>query len=206
MSADFMQTSFVADAIIAALRSGSYPSDEEARALDRRPLIDLLRQRIEESDVQPLLSIVERGPDGLAGFAASLLRRYAQQDTVKNCFESQWGKATPYLKNRLMWRMLDDPNLDQAWHARFFEFVIAEWKTFRDFNQEFYGGGPKALASILTRLADATFPESKKWIYLCSAPEVIDDRAAAKALVTLGRSMSDPFARDVAEILLERFF
>ena len=206
MGTEFMRAPFVADAIVAALKSGSYPSDAEARVLDRRPLIDLLRQRIGNADVRDLLTIVEDGSDGVAGFAVSLLRHHVKQKSVRTCFEARWSKARPHLKNRLMWRLLDDPNLDKAWHERFFDFVQKEWPTFRDFNRDFYGEPGKALASLLNRLADPTFPESKRWIYLCSAPEVVDDRDAAKAIVSLGLSAKDPFQRQVAQKLLKRFF
>jgi hypothetical protein len=202
----FAATGFVADAIIDHLRSGNYPTDSEAIFLDRRPLIDGLRQRINENDIPRLLNIVrvESGPR--AGLACSLLRNFVQQDQVKSCFEARWASATAFLKNRLMWRLLDIPELPQAWHRRFFDFILNEWSTFRDFNLVFYGGSQQALGSILSRMMDQSFPDSKKWIYPCSAIGVVEDQGAVRALVHLGRSMNDPFAREVADALLQRFF
>ena len=105
-----------------------------------------------------------------------------------------------------MWRMLDDPELREERHQELFKFVLAEWDTFRDFNLTFYGSGKEGIANFKARIEDPTFPESKKWIYLCCAPSVIEDPTEAEELVNLGLSMSDPFTREVAVTLLQRFF
>lgn len=197
---------FAADAIIAHLRQGNRPTDSEAAFLDRRPLIDAFRQRITSNDLDWLLGIVNTASEPVAGLACSLLRHHVSAALVKSAFGKRWDSARPYLKNRLMWRMLDDPELPKEWHQRFFEFVLAEWETFRDFNLTFYGNSRAALGRILTRITDPSFPDSKKWIYLCCPIEVVDDQDAAKAVVFLGRSMTDPFAQHVAEVLLQRFY
>jgi hypothetical protein len=58
----------------------------------------------------------------------------------------------------------------------------------------------------LRRLGDPSFPESKKWAYLCRVPQVAEDQEAAKSLVTMGLLMQDEFTRHVAGVLLDRFF
>jgi hypothetical protein len=206
MERDFMATPFVADAVIAYMRGGNVPTDAEAALLDRIPVIDALRQRVLDDDVSWILNIIEKETGQAAGLACSLLRKHALRPDVKSCFDNRWGTANPYLKNRLMWRMLDDPQLPQVRHREFFEFVLANWDTFRDFNLEFYGRGAESFRNIRSRIEDPSFPASKKWIYLCCAPDAIEDRGEAKALVEQGLSMTDPFAREVAVTLLERFF
>ncbi len=203
---DFTSSEYVADAIIVYIREGHYPSDESAVFLDRLPLIDALRQRIGEDDVPWLLSLVENESGPAAGLACTLLRKHIHQQEVKNCLETRWNTANPYLRNRLLWRMLDDPNLSREWHRRLFNFVLEEWDMFRDFNLMFYEGSLKAVSRILSRLGDTSYPDSKKWIYFCCVPDVVEDRRAAKTLINIGLSANDEFTREVAEVLLERFF
>lgn len=206
MDDKLMSAGFVADAIIAYMRNENRPTDEEADFLDRMPMISALRERISESDIPWLLKVVEKESGPIAGLFCSLLRNHIHRQEVKICLESRWNTANLLLKNRLMWRMLDDPDLPGEWHRRFFDFVLADWNNFQDSGLKFYGGSQQALGNILSRLADPAFPSSKKWIYLCSAAGVVEDRNAAKAVVDSGRSMNDPFAREVAEILLKRFY
>jgi hypothetical protein len=105
-----------------------------------------------------------------------------------------------------MWRILDDPQLPDEWHRTIFDFVIAEWETFSGVVRMFLGGPKSIIPNVLRRLGDASYPESKKWINFCRLPEIAEDQEAAKALVSLGRLMPDPFCREVAEVLLQRFF
>ena len=61
------------------------------------------------------------------------------------------------------------------------------------------------VTNALKRLADPSFPESNKWAHLCHVPEVADDPVAAKALVRFGLFMKDPFTKEIAQKLLDRF-
>ena len=205
MSNEFANTQFVADAILAHIKEGFLPSNEDARRLDSRPLIDTLRSTISGDDIPWLLSIVDSAPDAMAGLACSLLREHATRSEVRTCFENRWYTASPYVKNRLMWRMLDDPALPHQLHQEFFNFILAEWNTFTAFNRGFYGDGKQGIYNLLSRIGDITFPESKKWIYLCCVPAVVEDLDAAKALMTMGLTMNDPFAHEVATRLLQAF-
>ncbi len=113
------------------------------------------------------------------------------------------------MRAHLMWRILDYPSLPSEWHRKIFDFIIEteeNWKEFKEVSAKFLGTPQTIVISVLKRLAEPTFPESKKWAYLCSVPEVAEDQAAAKALVSLGCYMSDPFTQEVAEVLLRRFF
>src|SRR5215213_335378 len=206
MSYEFTKTIFVADAIYTYMRNGNLPTERDSDFLDRMPLIDTLRQRVSEEDLPWLMDIVEN-EDGLtAGLYCSLLRKYSHRQDVKTRLEGRWDSASAYLKNRLMWRMLDNPELPQEWHERFFDFVLEEWQVFNDFNLKFLGRSQLGISNIISRLGDSSFPESKKWIYLCCVPVVVEDKKLARILINLGQSIADPFARKVTQILSERFF
>lgn len=203
MSNEFGKTQFVSDAILAHIKAGFLPTSEDARRLDSRPLIDTLRSTISGDDIQWLLGIVDSAPDATAGLACSLLRRHATRTDVRTTFENRWYTASPYVKNRLMWRMLDDPELPQPLHEEFFKFILNEWNTFTAFNRTFYGEGEDGVYNLLSRLGDPDIAASKKWIYLCCVPAVIERSDAAKALVEMGLTMNDVFTREVAAKLLQ---
>jgi hypothetical protein len=196
------ESHFVAEAIIARLRAGFAPTSEEASLFDRRPLADALRKKVSESDLPWVLEVTKSSDDVLAGFGCSLLRHHIERQSVKNHLQDRWQTASPYLKNRIMWRLLDDPSLSPAWHNTLRSFVFAHWDVFQEFNKSFYGPPETAIPSLLARLMDPTFPTSKKWVYLCSVPAVVRDLNAQKALFRIGLLFEDPLAREVAEQLL----
>lgn len=188
------------------MRNGHFPGNAEADWLNRFPLIDALRTRVQETDVQRLLGIVEDGDGPSAGFALSLVRHYSTEPEVKTRIQARWESASPYLKCHLLWRLLDDPELPEAWHRKLFNFILEAWDTFRQTQIKFMGTPQNVIPRALRRIGDPSFPESKKWAYLCCVPEVADDQIAARALVSLGLRSSDPFTQEVAKQLLNRFF
>jgi hypothetical protein len=204
MNNEFMKTDFVADAVAAYLRSGYSPTASIAACLDRMPLIDSLRQRISEIDIPRLIKVIEEESGETAGLAVSLLRRYVGDKRVKDCLAARWDTADAYLKGRIMWRLLDDPDLPGSWHRRIYEFVLAEWRTFAEFNQTFYGQDKEGVSNLLARLGSSEFPNTKKWVYLCAVPVVFTNNDAARGVLDFGLTLDDPFAKEVAGELLHR--
>jgi hypothetical protein len=192
-----------ANAIMAALRAGVRPSEQEAAAMKRRPLIDELRKKVEPSDVAKFLSVMDGEEGYVAALHLSMLRHHAATLEVGEHLRRRWETASPFLRASLVWRILDDPKLPAAWHRRMFEFIEAELKLFGDVSIEFIGGPGKLFYYCLQRLGDSTFPETKKWVYLCNAAEA-EEPGMARALVSLGLYLPDPFAREVAARLLAR--
>jgi hypothetical protein len=204
MNKEFMKAEFVAEAVTARMRDGDGPKGYVAGYLDCIPLIDSLRQNVTKDDVPGLIKVTKEQQGQTAGLAVSLLRRYVNEPKVKDCLTERWATADPYLKNRIMWRLLDDPNLPQEWHRRIYEFITAEWGTFSEFNRSFFGEGKVGVLNLLARIGDPSFPATKKWVYLCCVPVVIDNRDAAKGVLTLCQALDDTFAREVAEDLMRR--
>ncbi len=56
---DFMNSQFAADAIIAYMKKGNYPDSGDSYALDRKPLIDNLRQSISGDDISWVLKLID---------------------------------------------------------------------------------------------------------------------------------------------------
>ncbi len=205
MTEELAQSDFIANALTAHLRSGCLPAEAQAAGLDRRPLIDRLRKRVEPRDSSWLLPLVQSAPDTIAGLACSLLRHQMQDSKVRACFEARWSSASAYLRNRIMWRLLDNPSLESSWHQVFRQFVFDEWEVFQRFNQTFYGPPETAVGSLLSRILDPSFPDSKKWIYLCCAPGVTEDVEAARAVIRVGLLLPNSLTSDVADQLLRGF-
>lgn len=204
MNNEFMKMDFVADAITAHMNNGARPTVQVAAYLDRMPLIDSLRQRISQADIPRLIEVIERETGETAGLAVSLLRRYASDQRVKDCLAARWDTADVYLKSRIMWRLMDDPALPESWHTRIYEFVLAEWKVFAEFNQTFYGQGKEGVSNLLARLATPDFPSTKKWVYLCCVPVVLSNHDAARGVLEFGLTLNDHFAKEVAAELLQK--
>jgi hypothetical protein len=82
--------------------------------------------------------------------------------------------------------------------------VFSEWEVFQTFNRTFYGSPNESLRSLIIRLTDASFPMSKKWVYLCCAPGVLSDRECVGAVLRLGLMLPDTAAQETARVLISR--
>jgi len=203
---------FIADSVVSELRDGKMLSDEEARYLDASPLIDALRDRIDKATDRPWLIEMLRGKSVYAaGFASSLLKPQkgdpVDSELIK-VYEALWANVEPYLKNRLLWRMMEKADVAEMYHAEFIAFILGDksWRIFRDFNLTFYGDQDTAPTVILRRLASRDEPAHKKWLYLCSVPEVVADPSMARDIVELGLRMDYPHMEEVARALLGKFW
>ena len=173
---------------------GKYPlSEREASALDCLPAIDGLRKVTEPSDLKWLLPLVRSAPDATAGFACSLLRHLIDEPGVAQAMMDRWEVASAYLKNRIMWRLLEHGSLKAEWHDRFLEFVLKNWEVFDDFNRRFYGQSDEALARVLRRKDQS--PEQKKWVYWLSLPSVVDNPARLTGLFQDALQIGDDFSK-----------
>ncbi len=196
---------FTADAVIELLRAGGRPNAVDAKLLDRMDLMDELRSRVTEDDLGWILDSVDDDLPIVAGFSVSLLRKYCHREDVQSRLRRRWEDADASLRNRIMWRLLDDPDLPQLWHQKVFDVIRDDWETFRGVVLDFRCSQEDLIPSLLRRIGDPTFPESKKWIYACAATAATD-RLAAMALISLFRSATtDSFAQEVADLLLAEF-
>ena len=143
---------------------------------------------------------------GSAAFAVSLLRHFSLQPDVQPRIWARWESASTYLRCHLLFRILDDPALQVEWHRKLFNFVLDEWEVFNQVQIKFLGSPENVISHVLRRIGDPSFPDSKTWAYLCTVPGLVEDKNVARALVGLGLNSTDPFTREVADQLLDRFF
>jgi len=198
---------FLADSVIEYLRSGNVPEEGDADLLNRVPFAELLRVRVKKQDVDAWLMPAIKGSEGeWAGLCLSLLREFDTDPGVRDVLQSRWRSASPFLKAHLMWRILDDLNLSPEWHQRIFDFVLAEKATFHAVALKFLGTPQTIIAQARRRYEDPTFPDTKKWAYLCQVAGVASDPKDAKTFLKSALASSNGFTRHVAQVLLDRFY
>ena len=201
------QSHFMADAIITHLRSGHRPTDADVLILRLFEVIDDLRERITEEDVDWILLDIPRQSGPVMGLLLSLLRWHSHKADIQHLLRSRWENADSFERAHLFWRLLDDPQLPQEWHQRLMDWVLSEDSSphFEELIVEFFGQAKDVLPGCLQRLGDSSFPTSKKWAYVCAAAVAAEDQSAAKGIVMLAQDSSDPFTRSVASQLVSRF-
>lgn len=198
----------IATAIMERIRQGEahLPGEQDADILNRLPLIDYLRHEVVESDIAFIqAAITEQRPE-LAGLLLSLLRKFDTRPAIQAFLSMKWKSASPFLKAHLMWRLLDAENMTDDMKREILDFVLNNWAVFNEVSSKFLGAPNTIVSAVRSRLADPSFPASKRWSYLCRVVEPATDKSAAKALITLYVDNADEFTRHVARILLERFF
>ena len=195
-----------ADAVAQFLRLGHVPTEQEADWLNRLPIVDLLRSRMTEDDLRWVWPAIENESGERLGLHLSLLRKFTTRQGVQQRLQQRWQTADAFGRAHLIWRILDDPQLPEEWHQKLFRFVLSDWEQFQKVSLKFLGTPSTVVQQTLKRIGDTSFPDSKKWAYLCRVPTVSDDSEAAKALVSLGLLMRDAFTKEVAAELLNRFF
>ena len=200
--------SFIASAVIERIRQGEahFPSEQEADILNRLPLIDHLRQMVLESDLAWVQGAISEQKPELAGLMLSFLRKFDTTPATQGFLTTKWQTASPLLKAHLMWRLLDSESMGEDMKHEILDFVLNNWSVFNVVSAKFLGSPDTIVSAARSRLADPSFPASKKWAYLCRVVEPATDKSAAKALISLYLNDSDKFTSHVAQTLLDRFF
>jgi len=179
--------------IVAALRDGRSLTADEASGLDRLPIIDALRTSITQSDIPWLILLFNSNNDQIAGLASSIMRYHIVDSKVRESMETRWESASPYLRNRIMWRLLDSAELNSDWNIRFIEFIFTNRDTFDSFNRHFFGTGRQGLQELRKRMDNALTPAHKESIYWLCIPSIEPDIDQAKVLLTKGLQSKNEF-------------
>lgn len=189
--------------LVARLRGGYRPTDEEVAVWNVAGTIDTLRNQITEADLAWISPLIRDDEGPRAAFYLALLKPLATNAGIRALLTQRFETASPYLKTQLLWRLLDDPDLPHAMHRTLFDFVTSEWDTFQGC-VSYLGPPSEAIHAALRRLADC--PDTKRWIYLCCLPQYAADQSAVKGLLNIASGSADTFTAEVSRVLLERFF
>lgn len=201
-------SSTVAECVMARMRQGLMPVPAECERLNGPPLIDELRKLVTTDDLRWIWDNVVPDGDQKSAFSISLLRCHAHVPEVQARLKKTWKTAKPYVRTHLLWRILDDTALGPEWHAALFEFVLDQWDVFQAGARAFTGSSDEdILMRAFERFGDPSFPDTKKWAYLCTAAVAGNGRAnAVRAILELGSHSRDGFTRQVSSIFRARLF
>ena len=197
-------TDYIARKLIEDVRSGARLSEELCEKLNRYALVDTLRMVVEPTDIDKLMELAESPSSMMGNLALSLLRRFDTEERVKQFLRKAWDDTDSYSRKfHLMWRLLDDPDIDDAAREEVHSFVMAKFEPFLADVAAWTGGEEELLDRCRSRLADETFPPSKAWIYLICVTGSPDTQSA-KELLREHLSSEDAFTAQVARDMLER--
>lgn len=195
----------IATLVVDALRRGHSLSSAETSVLDRLPHIDRLRHAIEAQDLSWLLPLVRSSSDEIAALACSLLHGYVRDPQVADLMLKRWPQASPFLKNRILWRLVTLTSLSDERRETFLDFVLENWETFEQFNRSFYGEQIEARARIQARLNDETIPAHKKWIYWLCLPSFCSDGQERAHILAKGLQSGDDFTHAAIQAYCRKF-
>jgi hypothetical protein len=196
-------TDYIVHKVIEDVRAGVKFNEDLCEALNTVPLIDSLRMVVEPSDIDKLLALAESPSTIIIGsFALSLLQRYATEERVKTFLQRAWVKADSYSRKLpLMFRLLDDAELDDATRNEMHSFVNRNLEQFLTDVAGWYGGKENVLECCRSRLM--AFPPSKAWVYLISATASPETRYVSE-LLSEYLSSGDNLTAQVAREMLNR--
>jgi hypothetical protein len=201
-----IRNEFLADAVVEHLRRGALPSEADADLLNRLPIVDWLRERVQRSDVEWLIHVIAAQEGEFSGLCLSLLQKFDTEPAIQSVLQQRWSGASAFLKAHLMWRILDDPKLPEEWHEELFSFVLREQDVFHAVSLKFLGTPETVVEEAHRRYEGPQFPQSIKWSYLCRVAGVAANPGEGRRFLEVALSSSDQFTRRVATTLPNRFY
>jgi hypothetical protein len=193
---------YIASKLLEDLRSGCIPDKELAESIDALPQIDYVRSAVTRADLPGLFRMAQSFDRPIRGLALSLLRAYSNDQEVKEFLGRLWDERTDYdTRWFLMWRILDDPELEANMHRRVYTFVRENWDRWLCDCTRFHGGPDALLASLRSRLKDPSFPPSKHWAYLAACLGSPQGGEARALLLEYADSKASIVADVVADLL-----
>ena len=187
------------------LRSNRPIDDDLALALHAQPQIDYIRAEVKQSDIPRLLELANlTQPKGIQQLTLSLLKARKTDERVKAFFRDLWNSDLEFSYRRnLMWRVLDDPDLDTATHESCYKFVMEDWDQWISDMVKWHRGPKAVVESVKERLENDSTPRSKDWAYLCvsvGAP----DKSEVRSLLSQYTDSPESIVSRVAKELLDK--
>lgn len=198
--------SYIADKVMQDLRnSGSIP-EHLAADIHRQPYIDPIRSLVRTEDIPTILPLADsKQPKHVQALALSLLKGFEKDSRVRQFFSSLWQTELDFAaRQSLMWRILDDPDLDTGFHEEIYDFVKSNWNSWLDNQVRWHGGPENVLESVQQRISDPKTTRTKDWAYLCvslGATNKENVRALLNCYVESKVSIVGPVAQDLLERL-----
>jgi len=195
--------------IIEDIRTGIWFDDDTAKSLNERPLMDAMREYIQVMDIPVLMQMAQTNSLKNRALAITLLWKFdTQREDVKSFLLEDWQRTInehnfDYDRGMpLIWRLLDNAELDVSIHRQIREFVSRNYRRFIDDTSQWYGGPDMVLETMKKRLSNPEVPRTKDWIYLCVSLGSADQKGAEHLIASYVQS-KDPLIAEVASELCE---
>lgn len=151
------------------IRKGIFLSTSLIEEISRIKITDMIRNQLYENDIDILRKYLGSEEINLKLFAIDLLQRFIDNESVQKEMLSLWEQTQKYeIKAVVMFRLLDNPDLNDEMHNSFYDFIEQNWNRWiNDRIKIFADGDTKNILYVMkSRLSDKRFPLSKAWIYL----------------------------------------
>lgn len=196
---------YVAEKVINDLRNGDFVGNDLAYELNKQPYIESLRLEVEAEDVDRIMDVLSGDIEIFQyRLAINLLRRHEKDASTKKFFREQWGKYRGFDRRcTLMWRLLDDENLEVDKHQEIYEFVQDNRENWIKLQCDWIGGPDKIIPFVEKAIVRSDEVESKKWALLYNLL-ASSDKAAARKVVEPFKSSDTLFLKKVANDIWEQ--
>ena len=159
---------YIAKKFMEDVRRGRTLDEALCDALRGYPEIEYLREVVLPEDSDDIIDLCKSKNDTVLSLAFGLLHPLAKTKKVKEFIKNLWEELTDYsVRMKLLWRLLDNPDLDIEIHRSLYSFVRENHDRFMKDTAKWVKGD--VMTYVKNRLEDNRFPESKAWIYLLVA-------------------------------------
>ncbi|MFN8353682.1 MAG: hypothetical protein U0Y10_04530 [Spirosomataceae bacterium] len=193
---------YLAEKLIEDIRASACFSDELLSDMNRFPLVDYLREKVRDSDIEVILSLIKSQELSKCYLGLNLVNKV--QHRVRDELISFWHNTNDYeRKYFLMWPLLNNAKLTEDMHKEIYSFLLANWERWKQDYVDFAGGLKNLLNFSQQRFYSQNFPNSKKWVYLASL-KVLENRT--DILVALNKfkiDENDPMQQTVLQFLIK---
>ena len=158
---------YLAEKVLNDIRGNSSFSNGMLDDMNSFPLVDYLREKVIDSDVEVIISLIKSEDKNLCYLGLNLVNRVQHLESVKRELINFWNNTDDYeRKYFLMWTLLNHSQLEDEMHKEIFAFVTDNWEKWKVDYTKFAGGSGNLISFSEKRFYDNKFPNSKKWIYL----------------------------------------
>lgn len=199
---------YVADCAITDLRADRLSDESLLRELNKPPIIDALRSRIQASDIERLQHMATDEREAVSALGISLFRGLQEQkDPRVKLFLLDLWKNDPSYHRRwwVMFRLLDYSDLLPELHKELFRFTTDNWDLWIVDQTSNFGGDENLLRFLEARLKNPSWPETRTWERVLSSLGASDDKLVAEFLDGIGTNrLEAPLVREALAFAAEK--
>lgn len=205
---------YLAKKILEDLRNGiAIDSALAAVIVNKMDLVEKIRSMIDSNDFQILKKLIDMPDFNLVRLGIILLQPLQGKNSqIQQLLLDKWNStawASPQaefnVKLELMFRLLDDPNLELKVQESIYDYVLRnhkEWLTAALEYFPFEGDYDKLKELIENKLKDQRFPPTKSWLYLLIL-NAHPDKSKIKGILSKYATSMHPMVKRVADDLLK---